>query len=202
MNINKIDNQQIRTIVGKAFIRVMKNHNYYRLFIKSFNDLKNYVNDERNPFGRFNDFNSMMFNIENFVARHDMKNMNRTCLVASREATYNKIIAMINHMLHYFLEQRGVDGRRMGMLGQEVFDLSCYTLFGDEYLSDMERLDNDIPKPKNDMEAYILAEYMKYISNGEKISWEEFVSRFAKQIKPEMFDESLYRDNPKIEYTY
>lgn len=196
MKLKSIEANTVRNVVGKAFIRVVKNHNYYGLFVNSFNKLKNYNGSERNPFGSFKDFDTLMKGIENF----SLKTMlDERRFPSSGNDVYDKITVMINHMLHFFLEQNGVDSRRMGMYGQEIFDIACYTLFGDKYLEDMDKLNNSAPKPTNDMEAYLIAEYMKMVSSGKNISWDNFISRYRDKISMDMFDESTYRDNTRQE---
>lgn len=192
MKLKNIESKTVRNVVGKAFIRVVKNHNYYNLFVNSFNKLKSYNSSEKNPFGNFKDFDTLMKGIENFSKRTFDEERR---FPSSGNAIYDKITIMINHMLHFFLEQNGVDSRRMGMYGQEIFDIACYSLFGEKYLEDMDKLNNSAPKPTNDMEAYLIAEYMKMVTSGKEISWDKFIEKYSNKVRPEMFDQSTYRDN-------
>ena len=67
MKFEKVNDTPMRNIVGRAFIRVVKNHNLYNVFVNSFKRLKGQRLGERNPFGEFNDFHTLMTQVEKLV---------------------------------------------------------------------------------------------------------------------------------------
>jgi hypothetical protein len=184
-----------KTIVGRSFIRVVKNHQYYHIFKSRFDNMAKLRKGERSPFSPYEDFDTLMAKIEEFTVAQNSHPKDK----------YEHITMMINHMLHFFLEQGGVDPRRLGMYGQEIFDIACYALFGDEYLKDMDKMNHSAPRPKNDLEAYLVGEFMKLKNHGHDISWEDFIVKFARQIDRSQFNERNYNDhrvNPDEDYGY
>ena len=98
MKFEKVNDTPMRNIVGRAFIRVVKNHNLYNVFVNSFKRLKGQRMGERNPFGEFNDFHTLMTQVEKLV------NGGKSSFMGHHEinSDYDKIGAMINHLLHFF----------------------------------------------------------------------------------------------------
>lgn len=182
-----------KTIVGRSFIRVVKNHQYYHVFKARFDSMAKQRKGDRSPFSPFDDFDTLMAKIEEFTISQNSRPRDR----------YEHITMMINHMLHFFLEQGGVDPRRLGMYGQEIFDIACYSLYGDEYLKDMDKMNHSAPRPKNDLEMYLLGEFMKLKNAGHDISWEDFIVKFVNKIDRTQFNERNYNDrriNPMEDY--
>ena len=190
MKFKKVNDTQMRNVVGKAFIRVVKNHNLYNVFVSSFKRLRGQRIGERNPFGEFNDFHTLMSKVENVV------NSGKSSFMGHHgvNSDYDKIGAMINHLLHFFLENGGVDGRRLGMYGQEIFDITCYSLYGDKYLDEMDKLNHSAPKPKNDLEAFLVGQFMEYKQKMTDLTWEQFYNTVASKIDKNMFKEETYCD--------
>lgn len=167
---------EMKDIVGRYFIRVCKNHKIYGKFKTSFFKVMRYRSDS-NPFGNFKNVCEMFNMVNDFTEREYEKNR-RT------NDKYEKVTMMINHMIHFFLEKGGVNPRRLGMIGQEVFDLSCYGIYGDEFLEDMERMQQEQPKPRTNKEAWLMSEYIKEMSNGSiHMTWEEFKNRYLPQLE-------------------
>lgn len=178
-------NNEVKFVVGRSFIRVVKNHHFYHIFKSRFDKMANRDKSERTPFGRYDDFDSLMTKIEEFTLSQNSHPRDK----------YEHITMMINHMLHFFLEQGGVDARRLGMYGQEIFDIACYALFGDDYIKDMDSMNHSAPKPTTDLEAYLVGEFMKLRNGGHDISWEDFINKFMPHIDKAQFNERNYHDN-------
>lgn len=197
MKLEKIkEANDIKTAVGKSFIRVMKNHNLYGVFISSFNKMQRDTRNRSNPFGYFDSFETLMNRIDKFTNEHLDEELHSR-LMSSGNKDYDKITSMINHMLHFFLENNGVDVRKLGMFGQEIFDMSCYSLFGDNYVKQMDKVNKDAPRPTNDLEAYLVSQYMSLMQRGEaNIPWKDFYEKSMKYINKDMFNEENYANNP------
>lgn len=184
--------KDMHIVVGRSFIRVVKNHHFYDVFKKTFNKMVKTKSGENNPFGRFDSFDTLMANIKTYT-----QSQSPHC-----HDEYEFITMMINHMLHFFLERGGVDPRRLGMFGQEIFDIACYALYGDKYLTDMESLNHSAPRPRNDFEAHLVGTFMKYKQDGGDLDWDEFLQHFARKFDRSQFDETAYRDNRHAENEY
>lgn len=177
--------KDVHIVVGKSFVRVVKNHKFYDIFKKSFDKMMKMPKSDRNPFGKFDSFDTLMNAIKDFtVSQHRVF-----------RDDYEFITMMINHMLHFFLENGGVDPRRLGMYGQEIFDIACYALYGDKYINDMDKMNHSAPKPKNDLEAYLVGEFMKLRNDGMDLSWEQFIQKFMPNVDIRQFNEANYKDN-------
>lgn len=166
--------KKIKNVVGKSFIRVIKNHDLYNLFITSCNSQK-----KDSPFNNFTTFQELMDQVEEYTINNKDK-------FFRENDKYGYITTMINHMLHFFLEIKGISPHLLGLYGKEIFDLSCYTLYGDEYKDETE-LDEDIPAPTNELEAFILNEYIRHKESGLlNSSWEEFNNYMRKRLNKAM----------------
>lgn len=174
--MNKRNKKEMKDLVGRYFIRVCKNHNIYSRFRSYFYKVMN-SNGDRNPFGNFSNIEGLFDKLEIFTEK-EYQNHRRT------NDKYERVTMMINHMLHFFLEKGGVDPRKLGKIGQEIFDLSCYGLYGDAFLSDMDKMKQEIPKqPKNDKEVWLFREYLRHKANGmTSMSWEEFREHYLPMI--------------------
>lgn len=96
---------------------------------------------------------------------------------------YEFVTLIINHLLHEFIElTRIMNPRELGRLGQEIFDLSCYAAYGDEFIEDMEIMRQEMGgmMPTNDYEARMMAEFAHFKQNGGNLSFEDFAKRFKK----------------------
>ena len=69
MKFEKVNDTPMRNIVGRAFIRVVKNHNLYNVFVNSFKRLKGQRMGERNPFGELQDFQTRFYCVSDICRR-------------------------------------------------------------------------------------------------------------------------------------
>lgn len=180
-----INNNEMKDFVGRYFIRVCKNHKIYDVFKKSFYNLMRSGND-RNPFGQFRNINEMLNKVSDFTEK-EYEHHKRT------NDKYEKVTMMINHMIHFFLENGGVHPKRLGMLGQEIFDMSCYGMYGEDFLDDMERMQKTHPKVSSNKEAWLLSEFMRVQKNGtyNGMYWEEFRDYYMPRIQWEEPSEEI-----------
>jgi hypothetical protein len=95
------------------------------------------------------------------------------------------------------LEKGGADPKRLGMIGQEIFDLACYGIYGDEFLEDMNNMQQEQPKLKNEKEMWLFARYMDAYQKGmTTMSWEDFKNEFLPKIE-HMFSNNDDNSNPR-----
>jgi hypothetical protein len=182
--------KEMKDFVVQYFIRVCKNHKIYGTFRASFNKVKS--NRSNNPFGKFTNIYDFKNCLENFTEK-EYQNHRRT------NDKYEKVTMMINHMMHFFLEKGGVDPRRLGMIGQEIFDLACYGIYGDEFIEDMEKMQQqqqmqNQEQPSNEMEAYLMQMYLNLYNQGKiDMDWLTFKKKYMPQLK------SSFQQEPMIE---
>ncbi len=185
--MNEMNN--IERIVGRYFIRVMKNHNKYDLFKKGFKTVANTSKGDSNPFGRCKDYSDMLVKLGKFTEKDYEAH--------KREGTrYEFVTMMINHLLHFFCEKGcQMHPEHLGKYGQEIFDLSCYAAFGQEFLEDMEVMKQQMGgvMPHSEEEARMMHEYMVARKNGLNISLEEFMRRFREGDDEEVVPEPPYQ---------
>ena len=175
MTQKKFKRKLMEDFVCEYFIRVCKNHNIYNTFMKSFNNVMRQRSD-RNPFGQFGNIFELSKKLEEFTEREYSKH-------ASRNDDYERVTMMINHMLHFFLEKGGVDPRQLGMLGQEIFDLTCYGMYGEKYLKDMQMMQREEPRATNMKEAALLSEFMRLKKQSNfNMTWEEFLQEYLPKL--------------------
>ena len=188
-----INNNEMKDFVGRYFVRVCKNHKIYGVFRKSFYNVMRSRSD-RNPFGEFKNIHEMLDKVSDFTEK-EYEHHRRT------NDKYEKVTMMINHMIHFFLEKGGVNPRRLGAIGQEVFDLSCYGLFGNEFIEDMERMNQTNPRPSNEKEAWLMNEYFRLLSNGEiKMTWDEFKEKYMPQFEANFQNDMMSEDEEDYQY--
>lgn len=158
----------IPLVVFNCFVRVTKNYNLYETFKTQFERHRNgSCGDGR--IGGYSNIQEMMRQVEH-VAQHDSQRMH-----GSGNKDYDYITFLINVMIRNFLEAGGVMPQKLGFYGQEIFDLACYAIYGDAYLEDMDNLNEGAPRPQNELEAWLVGEYMNRKNMGMSETWDEFL---------------------------
>lgn len=168
--MNGKNKQQVLMVVCNSFLRVIKNYDMYHIFTKQFEARRRSSQGDGNVGGMTN-LRDLMIQIE-AIAKREMEGARR---MSGNE--YDDITFLINVLLRNFLEKGGVPPQKLGFYGQEIFDLTCYALFGDKYLEDMDHMNEGAPRPKNELEAYLVGEFMNRKQMGSSETWEEFLSK-------------------------
>ena len=176
INMGNKNKQQILMVVCNSFLRVIKNYDMYHIFKKQFDARRNSSRGEGNV-GGFGNLAELMLQIEQ-IAHKEMEMSGRM----HHNQNYDNITFLINVLLRNFLEKGGVPPQKLGFYGQEIFDLTCYALYGEQYLNDMDNMNEGAPRPKNELEAYLVGEYMNRKQMGAPETWDEFLAKYASQI--------------------
>lgn len=168
--MNKQLNQMAQT-VGRIFVRTCKeNPNLYRIFTRRMMPKGKYcVNTKGLRCKSIQDvFSSIAQNIQ-FDKMHDQ---------------YEPIAVLTNHLLKFYLEDGGVDRRLLPQLGENIFNWSCNTIFGNQFQEDMAKMNAEmgINGSTTDFERFCIAQYTMMCQKGLKISYQEFVVAYAKQL--------------------
>lgn len=175
-------NECIPQIVGEYFIRTCKTHNLYNVFKKRFHPeiKKNYF---CSPFDAKCQSITDMFKI---VGRNVTKSEQRRS-----KDKYEDVTIVINTLLQYYLEGGGVNPSTLGSIGQEIFNLSCYRIYGQDFLNDMAVEQQTIQNhnPKNEFDHFAYGQYMHLYHDGRiNCSYEDFLSQYGEMLKKHFQD--------------
>lgn len=175
--INGLSIEEVSQVVACSFLRVIKTYHHYETFKKAFKQFNPYGRDPLDGMDRHAPTSNTMHDQSKFG-----RLMSRITDVAMKDLThapqrgdkYNEITMIINALLRHTLEKNGVPMQQLGLLGQEIFDMTCYQIYGEEYLNEMDSLNEGAPRPTNEVEALLVSEFMARWQNGEHLSWEDF----------------------------
>lgn len=182
----------IPQIIGEYFIRVCKNHNVYHVFQKRFRPQVG-LHMYKTPFDtNAHCLTDMFMTVGNHVNNH-IKDMRR-----HSGDKYEPITIIINTLMQYYLEGGGVNPSILGELGQEIFNLSCYRIYGQSFLDDMERERQSNPdmnmNPTNEFEKFAFAQYRHFYDNQMfGGTFNEFVSSYRTALEHAWRDYSRKR---------
>ena len=168
-------NNVIEKTIIEYFIRVIKEHGYYiafrsgvinsglmGIFIPNTNKrADNPLTISRN----INELAAALEKVNNEFKRHSQ----------NQGGKYENITMNINHLLHFFLESRGVKMEELCVIGEEIFNLTCSTLYGDDFVKDQPK---DSIEQMNDpiqVKSKIFQDYVDAMRRGElNCSFEEY----------------------------
>lgn len=177
----------IECIVSQYFLRVMKNHNLYSNFRNKGRRILLTNTDKDNMFSNLRDWKNVTRRCKDSLNDSQFPKMNR----------YDQVTNLINVLLHNFVERlRLCEMEQIGIYGQEIFDMSCYAAYGDEFLKDMETMNNSMNgmHPNNQYEAMMMAEYAFLKRQGNDIDFESFKNDFMRRHPIERFEEQNHED--------
>lgn len=152
-------------IVYMSFIRIIKNNDKYDMIKRTLYNVFNNKTDT--PFNGVKSVESLcnkLYEISVSIYKDRRRGNDE----------YEFITILVNTLIHYLYEPICENKNSLPMFGQEVFDLACYKIFGDKYITEMDSLNGGIEHPKNEDEAMMISEYMNLIQNGKDISWDKF----------------------------
>lgn len=178
---NNVNKNAVPQIVGKYFLRVCKSRDLYGVFKGRF------MPDSRkmryvSPDGSC----SSIYEVFERNGKIDTRKLH------NKGDEYEPITIMINNLMQYYLEQGGVDPRKLGQVGQEIFNMSCYKIYGQQFVDDMakEQQMMGTREPKNEFEHFCMAQYQHIMTqlkrNGQEadvISFNDFMKRYGKHLK-------------------
>ena len=176
-------NNVIEKTIIEYFIRVAKEHGYYiafrsgvinsglmGIFIPSTNKRMD------NPLANSRNVNELAMALEKF--NDDFKGHLR-----DQSDKYNNITMNINHLLHFFLEPKGVKLEELCTIGEEIFNLTCTALYGDEFVKDQPKDSIEQMNDPMQVKSKIFQDYVDGMKRGElNCSFDEY----WKNRKPEV----------------
>lgn len=172
-----MNNPNIGIIIGKYFIRICKNNNIYHVFKHQFDTTRNHKT-----------FNTPFKNnsVKNIEEMFDIVGKKSVDSIAHENDKYEIITIIINTLLQFYLEKGGVHPSKLGMIGQQIFNLSAYAIYGEEFLIDMQKemQDTGIDTPTNDFEVFCLSQYQHIKRENSSIgSFNNFMTHYKSQLK-------------------
>lgn len=168
-------NNVIEKTIIEYFIRVIKEHGYYIAFRSGVINsglmgifIPNTNKRADNPLAisrNINELAAALEKVNNEFKRHSQ----------NQGGKYENITMNINHLLHFFLESRGVKMEELCVIGEEIFNLTCSTLYGDDFVKDQPK---DSIEQMNDpiqVKSKIFQDYVDAMRRGElNCSFEEY----------------------------
>lgn len=172
-----MNQSEIAEIVGKYFLRLCKNNDVYQTFKKQFNphhDHKRFLSPLKEK--GCQSLHEMFVEVGNYSYSNRHNSHDK----------YEVITLIINTLLQFYLEKGGVHPSRLGMIGQQIFNLSAYAIYGEEFLIDMqnEMQQTGIKSPQNDFEVFCLSQYQHMKREHPEIgSFNDFMSQYKSSLK-------------------
>lgn len=168
-------NNVIEKTIIEYFIRVTKEHGYYITFRSGVINsgllgllIPNTNKMMDNPLANSRNINELAKNLEKVndsIRRHSQNQGDK----------YENITMNINHLLHFFLESKGVGMEELCVIGEEIFNLTCGTLYGDDFVKDkptdsIEKMNDPIQ-----VKSKIFQDYVDGMRSGKlNCSFEEY----------------------------
>ena len=176
-------NNVIEKTIIEYFIRVTKEHGYYITFRSGVINsglmglfIPNTNKRADNPLAISRNINELAMALEKF--NDDFKGHLR-----DQGDKYNNITMNINHLLHFFLEPKGVKMEELCTIGEEIFNLTCTALYGDEFIKDQPKDSIEQMNDPMQVKSKIFQDYVDGMRRGElNCSFDEY----WKNRKPEV----------------
>lgn len=174
--------KEIAEKVSKSFLRIVKDSNCYDAFITNFNK---YMVNKPKKIGKKYDFitltSDFLAKAENDIrSGHNHRPNNITLPSKERQHVYDLVTLTTTELIHTFLENSVKDGRMLGVYGQEIFNRTCYDLFGEDFERDMASIQ---PMQEKLKPMSSLKDLLQMPKDFGKMNIDEF-----------------YRENDEVEY--
>ena len=176
-------NNVIEKTIIEYFIRVIKEHGHYIAFRSGVINsglmgifIPNTNKRADNPLAisrNINELAAALEKVNNVFKGH----------LRDQSDKYNNITMNINHLLHFFLEPKGVKMEELCTIGEEIFNLTCTALYGDEFVKDQPKDSIEQMNDPMQVKSKIFQDYVDGMKRGElNCSFDEY----WKNRKPEV----------------
>ncbi len=197
--ITREEKNAITSRCGEYLLRTVKNYRFYGYFRKNYAKRAKNFHLPRTPF--INSINKLIEVVEKDSHSPNFFN----------NEYYNFAMSMTNLLLHVFVEERKIDPMYMSMFVKDIFENTCYSLFGDEFLQAINFQQNQmmqIPlneRAKHGMEQLsqreqMLFDYWSRTDRAEGDSFERFYHSFDNLSDEEVFARVFNRPMPKMPF--
>lgn len=169
----KISNDKnIEAVVLKCFIRVLKDNGSYMLYRRCVNNtgvmkyfIKNRISSSDNPFCNASSSKEVVEILQKIT--NDMAKSNGKKGGSKDLDKYEIVTMAINHLLHFFMESNGVSLQRLCELGEDIYSMSCFKLFGDT-IEDLDKQSEDELSSMTDINNIKAKLFQDFISDLQK----------------------------------
>lgn len=122
--------KDIKLITYKAFMRVMKENGLCQTVSDSFKHIRVHKSAPT---------------LLNYVTDLTVNDGPSHGMIPQAPPKYQKIIETINLILYNVLEKHGVNQHLIAKCGQEIFEIVCYTLYGNDYSEEKKKMEKEFP---------------------------------------------------------
>lgn len=156
----------IEKTVIEYFIRMTKKHHLYYKFRESVNGngvFELFVRKKRthdNPL-------SLSKNIDELASALNKLTASMSRQMRKKDDKYEYITMNINHLLHFCIEPHGVRMETLCLLGEEIFNLTCSALYGDEFAANAHQDDLSTINDPVALKSKIFQDYVHDMNEGK-----------------------------------
>ena len=189
----KNDANDIERVVLKCFIRIIKDNGTYMLYRRNVNNtgimkalLKGRNTYSDNPFASASSTEDVISTLKRIT--NDMAKSNGKKGGSKDLDKYEVVTMAINHLLHFFMETNGIAMQKLCELGEEIYSMSCYKLFGDT-IEDINKQNEDelssIESP-DQLKAKLFQNFITDLQKGNipsSMNFDEYVNEMLKYSK-------------------
>lgn len=154
-----------KTII-EYFIRMTKKHHLYYKFRSSVNGngvFELFVKKKRMHDSPL----SLSKNIDELASALNKLTASMAGRMRKKNDKYEYITMNINHLLHFFIEPYGVRMETLCLLGEEIFNLTCSTLYGDEFVANEHQDDLSTINDPVALKSKIFQDYVHDMNEGK-----------------------------------
>lgn len=218
-----MDKNTLYPILLKNFLRVCRENKFYYPLKKQWVENFNSRNGNKNYTPRKSFFN------ENLVLNNILEIADQTIEDMSKRqrrdgSDYEYVMIATNSLLHLFLEGKDFcNHHKIPQLGEEIFNRTCYQLYGTKFLEDMKKFKQEHPHQPHHMSeprnmGQILSELtsrfhvnLNDIINEHRdidgnIQWEELnnhlFSLYDSLVGKEFIDEEIADEDENYNYVF
>ena len=174
INFDADKKNNIETVVLNCFIRVLKDNGsymFYRRCVDNTGIMKALLKSSNrrsadNPFSSASSTTQVVDTLRRIT--NDMAKSNGKRGGVNDLDKYEIVTMAINHLLHFFMETNGVSMQRLCELGEEIYSMSCFKLFGDTEDDLEKQSENELSSMTNSeqIRAKLFQEFVKDLQQG------------------------------------
>lgn len=170
LKLNNTQKNCIIDTVKKSFMRVIKNYNEYA-------KVRNYITlfIEKSD-KRYDDVNHLFVELYK-IAEEELSENNHI-----RNIKYDLIVVYVNTLLRHLVETCDINKELIPKMGEEIFELSCSTLYSTQYHNDMREMGMD----KNQHDDMEINSILQILNSGDTRNIHRLLEHI-RRYNPELF---------------
>ena len=166
-----MDKNTLYPILIKNFLRVCRENKFHYTLKKKW--ISEFMG--KNVASKYSFFKEA--NILNYVlAKADVTITDMLQKQRRDGSDYEQVMIATNSLLHLFIEGQGYcNGDKVPQLGEEIFNRTCYQLYGDKFLEDMKKFKKENPSYKRKQDTIFLKNVLDELVNKYHINLNRIV---------------------------